>query len=136
MSAEFSDTHSADGFEVLPVAGDDPEAVFEGGRGDERIGQSRPMFAGDPARPLGHRAGDVELSERCEGLHRQIGRGVAGEQLSTRDDRVAEAMALRLELARTAEVVDEDVGVDEKVSHVASRRAAGPLLRALHRRWR
>jgi hypothetical protein len=45
-------------------------------------------------------------------------------------------VTLRAELARSPEVVDEDVGVDEEVSHVASRRATGQLRRVLLRRWR
>jgi hypothetical protein len=45
-------------------------------------------------------------------------------------------VALRPELARASQVVDEDVGVDEEVSHVASRRATGLLQRVQLRTWR
>jgi hypothetical protein len=42
-------------------------------------------------------------------------------------------MPLRTQLASASQVVDEDVGIDEQVSHVASRRATGHLRLVLHR---
>jgi hypothetical protein len=97
-------------------------------------GQSCPELSNDPTCSLGDGAVDVEPAERREKSNREIGRRVPGEQLGTRDHGVAETVPLRPELVRASEVVDEDVGVDEEVSHVASRRATGRVLRALHRR--
>ncbi len=135
-SAELSDANTADGVEVLAVAGDEPEPVFESGRCDKRVGKPCPELSNDPAGSLGDGAVDVKLAERREELRREIGCGVASEQLGTRHHRVAETVALRPELARASQVVDEDVGVDEEVSHVASRRATGLLRRVLLRTWR
>ena len=135
-SAELSDANTADGVEVFAVAGDEPEPVFESGRCNERVGKPCPELSNDPAGSLGHGAVDVKLAERREELRREIGCGVASEQLGTRHHRVAETVALRPELARSSQVVDEDVGVDEEVSHVASRRATGLLRRVPLRTWR
>lgn len=85
--------------------------------------------------PPGDGAVDVEFAERCEQLSREIGPCVSSEQLGTSDDGAAEAVTFRPELASTSEVVDEDVGVDEQISHVASHRATGHLRRVMSRRW-
>ena len=135
-SAKLSDANTADGVEVLAVAGDEPEAVFESGSCDERVGQTCPELSNESSGPLGDGAVDVKLAERREELRREIGRGVAGEQLGTRDHRIAETVTLRPQFPRASEVVDEDVGVDEEVSHVASRCVTGPVLQVLHRRSR
>lgn len=129
FSAEFSDPNAANRVEVLAFAGDQSEAVFDRRGCDERIGQPRPELSNDPPGPLCDGAVDVEFAERPEHSSREFGRRVPGEQLGTGDNGVAETVTLRADLADASEVVNEDVGVDEEVSHVASRRARGRLPR-------
>ena len=132
--AEFSDANTTDWVEVLAVAGDESEAVFERRGRDQRVRQPSAELSNDPPGPLSNRAVDVELAKRCEQSSREIGRSVAGEHLGTRHNGVAETVTLRSEFTRASEVVDEDVGIDEQVSHVASRGATGRLPRVLLRR--
>ena len=101
--------------------------MFNCGRGDKCVGKSDPELPRDPTGPLGHSTVDAELSERREQLAGEVRSGVAGEEFGSGDHRVVEPVPTGCKSNRAAEVVDEDVGVDEKVSHAATRHARGAV---------
>ena len=60
---------------------------------------------------------------------------VAGKQLGSGDHGVVEPVPAGYKSNRAAEVVDEDVGVDEKISHAATRRARAQSQTVRHQMW-
>jgi len=117
---------------VFAVPRDETETVLDGGRGDEGVGKSDSELLRDPTGTLGHSPVDAEFSERRKQLAGEVRRGVAGEEFGAGDHRVVEPVATGYESNRAAEVVDEDVGVDEEISHAATRRATAPLQTVRH----
>ena len=105
------------------------------GRGDEGVGKSDSELPRDPTGALGHSPVDAEFSERREQLAEEVRGGVAGEEFGAGDHRVVEPVATGYESNSAAEVVDEDVGVDEEISHAATRRARARLQTVRHQTW-
>ena len=108
---------------MLAVPRDQTETVFNRGCGDEGIGKSDSELSRDPTGALGHGPVDAKFSEGREQLNGEVRRGVAGEEFCAGDHRVVEPVATGYERSCASEVVDEDVGVDEEISHAATRRA-------------
>ena len=105
------------------VSRDEAQFVLERCRSDQGVGKANTELSRDAASAFGYSAVNVEFSERSEELAREVSGGVAGEQFGAGDDRVVQSMAAGLEGDSAAEMVDEDVRVDEEVSHAATRRA-------------
>jgi hypothetical protein len=118
-SADVSDAQPADGCEVLGVSRHQSQLVFNRRGGDQGIEETQSELSRDPTSPFRHSAVNDELAERGEQCGREICRGIAREELGPIDHGVMQSMTARLELVRAAEVVDEHVCVDEKVSHTA-----------------
>lgn len=102
---------------------------------DQRIRQTQSELAHNPPRSLGHVAIDGNLSKRREQLTGKRSGRVACEQLGSADHRVVEPVPPRTKLGCTPQVVDEHVGVDENVSHVANCPGWGRQQMAPHRTW-
>ncbi len=96
---------------------------------DDCVGQSETELPNHSARPFGDGAVHGMLFEWREQLRRQICRRVSGKQLRPGDDRVVQSMPPRSQFRGAAKVIDEDVGVDENISHDATFRDSGRLLR-------
>lgn len=96
--------------------------MLEGGSGNERIGQRDRDRPSQPPGSLGDLAGDVDLAmRREERLHGDLIALPAGEQLSSCDDGVR-GDPRRWDPSGSSDVVDEDVGVLQQVSHGAPAR--------------
>jgi hypothetical protein len=91
--------------------------VLDCGCGNESVRKTNSGLSPDPTRAFRYRAIDRELPEWSKNRARQIRGGVACEQLRSGDDRIVQSVTARRQLASTSEVVDEDVRVDEDVSH-------------------
>ncbi len=105
------------------------------GRCDERVGESDSELPRDPAGALGHSPVDAEFSERREQLGGEVCGGAAGEEFGAGNHRVVEPVATGYESTSAAQVVDEDVGVDEEISHAATRRTKARLQTVRHQTW-
>lgn len=105
------------------------------GGGDECVGQSDPELQRDATGALGHSAVDGEFSERRKQLSGEVRGCVASEEFGSRDYRVVEPVPTGYESNRAAKMVDEDVGVDEKISHAATRRATVRSQMVRRQRW-
>lgn len=88
-----------------------------------RASGSRTPNSRDPTGALGHGPVDAKFSEGREQLNGEVRCGVAGEEFCAGNHRVVEPVATGYESCCSSEVVDEDVGVDEEISHAATRRA-------------
>lgn len=108
---------------MLAVSRDQTEIVFNRGRGDEGVGKPDSELSRDPTGALGHGPVDAKFSEGREQLNGEVRCGVAGEEFCAGNHRVVEPVATGYESCCSSEVVDEDVGVDEEISHAATRRA-------------
>ena len=97
-----------------------------GGGSDERIGHPDPRLPTDTPGLLGDRTIDGQLPERGEEASDEVGRCGPGDQFGPRNDGVVEAVTSGSQLRCASEVVDEDVGIDEEVSHGTNRRGRVP----------
>lgn len=120
---------------MLAVPRDESEPVLNGGRGDECVGKSDSELPHDPTGALGHSTVDAELSERREQLTGEVRSGVADEEFGAGDHRLVEPVPTGYGSNYAAEVVDENVGVDEKISHAATRRARARSQTMRHQTW-
>ena len=71
----------------------------------------------EPPGLLGNRSIDWQLSKRTEQPSHDRSGSRASEQLCPRDHGVEQPVATRTKLVCAAQVVDEDVRVDQDVSH-------------------
>ena len=120
-SAQRPKTDAADRLEMLPIAGDDREPVLDRRRRDQCVGKPDSELTGDTSTTLGDSTIHGNLAERGEEPNGQVGSGVAGDELRPRDHGVVHTMASWPQLNFAAKMVDEDIGIDEDVSHDASR---------------
>jgi len=106
--------------------------MLERGRGDERIGHGDLGTRESPGLFRDRRV-DVQFAERREkDADVLLILRAAAEEFRSRDDRVRHAMSGDGQAPRSAQHVDEDVGVEQEVSHAipvaapafAKRRAA------------
>ena len=118
---ELAESKSGDGFEVAVVAGGEVHAVFQCGGCDECVGESYAGVAADSPCAFGDCAVDGQLAERRQELADRVGSGGAGEQLGPCDHGVGQPVLAGDEWLGAAEVVNEDVGVDQDVSHGPTR---------------
>ena len=109
--------------------------MLDCGRGDEGVGKWDPELTRDPSGALGDSPADAEFSERRKQLAGEVRGCVTGEELGAGDHRVVEPVPPRYESNCAAEVVDKDVGVDEKISHAATRRARARSQTMRHQTW-
>ena len=128
--SERSEPKAADRVEMLAVSGDETEAVLQRRRSDERVRKSGSELSSDTTGSLRYCAVDGEFTEGGEQLARQVRGRIAGKELRAGHDRVVEPMSAGDEGDRATEMVDEDVGVDQKISHAATRRATACPRRA------
>ena len=105
------------------------------GGGDECVGQSDPELPRNATGALGHCTVDGEFFERREQLSGEVRGCVAGEEFGSRDYRVVEPVPTGYESDLAAKMVDEDVGVDEKISHAATRRETVRSQMVRRQRW-
>ncbi len=106
---------------MLPVAGDDREPVLDRRRRDQCIGKPDSEVTGDTSTTLGDSTIHWNLAERGKKPNGEVGSGVAGDELRPRDHGEVHPMASGPQLHCAAKMVDEDIGVDEDVSHDANR---------------
>lgn len=135
-SAERSKAQSSHLLEILGVAGRELKSTFERRRRDQGVGKPEPELPGDAPGALRDRSINRDLAEGSQQACDERAGGGAGEQLRSRDDRVVQAVPSWLELCRASQVIDEDVGVDEQVSHGATCPAKEPSRWGQPRRWR
>ena len=121
-SGDVADSKPADAREVLGVSRHKSQLVFNGRGGDQGIGETQSELSRDSTGSLGHRAVNDELAKRGEQFRRKVRRYIAREELGSSDHRVVQSVTAGLDLAGATEVVDEDICVDEKVSHAANYR--------------
>lgn len=126
MRLQLSEAEASDRLEVGSIPGGQTKPVFDCGCCDEGVGEPDAALSADSAGTFGHRAIDRDLPERSKEGADQIGGGVAGEELGTSYDRVVQPVTAGRELSGASEVVDEDIGVDEDVSHDPSRPGSEP----------
>ena len=108
--------------------------MLDRGRGDERVGKADAGVPTYPSRTLGNSPVDGHLSQRAEQGGDDVGRRCAGEQLGASDHRVMQPMPARSEFDGPTQMVDEDIGIDEDVSHDPTRRGTARLATGRHRR--
>lgn len=121
-SAQGTDAKAPDGSKVPLVAGGETEIALQGRRRDESVGHPKTALAPDASGALRDGAVDGHLPERGEHTSGNVGSRCPRKELGTGDDRVVKPVAARLELDGAAEVVDEDVGVNQNVRHGPTRR--------------
>lgn len=102
---------------MLLVSCGDGEVVSYCGRGDESIGKTDSCLSRNAPGPLGHNPVDRHLAEWSEELGSHVSGRVPREQFSSGDDRIVQSMLSRPQFHRTTQMVDEDIGIDEDVSH-------------------
>ncbi len=132
-SGEVSDSEPADTHEFLGVSRHQPQLVFNGRGSDQGIRETQSELSRDSTSPFSHGAVNEELAKWGEQFGRQVRRCIAREELRSTDHRVVQSVTARPELSGTTEVVDEDVCVDEKVSHAANCHAPERRRRVGHR---
>ena len=132
-SGDTSDSKPADAREVLGVSRHKPQSVFNGRGRDQGIGETQSELSRDPTSPFGHGPVNEELAKRCEQFGRQVRRCIAREEFGSSDHRVVQSVTARRELAGATEVIDEDVCIDEKISHAANCHAPEQQRRVGHR---
>jgi hypothetical protein len=101
----------------------------ECGRSDESVGQANPALSSDLPSPFSHLSIYRKLSEWSQQSARLLRRRRTGKQLRSRDHRVVQSMLTRFELHGAAQVVDENVGVHQQISHDPTHRGRVPLPR-------
>ena len=109
---------------MLPVAGDERQVVFDRGRGDQRVRSRDACLAANAAGALRDAAVHRQFAKRIQKSLDKRRSDVAGKQLAASDDRVVDPVPAGLELAGAAQMVDEDVRVDQEVSHRIARGAS------------
>ena len=119
---------------MLPIASHDRESMLDRCRSDQCIGKPDPELTGDASATLGYSAIHCDLAERGKQPKGEVGSGVPGHELRPCDHGVMHPMPSRPQLDCAAKMVDEDVGVNEDVSHDASRHGKERTLRAQRRR--
>lgn len=98
------------------------EPVNEGGSGDQRVGEAQPVLAPHTSRLVGNSAVDGKLVHRPQQApYRHVVSllvpfAATGEELRSRHDGVPTIGGPSRKPAHLFEVIDADVGVDEKVS--------------------
>lgn len=113
--------------EVTLIAGHERHAKRERRGGDHRVRQGDPSRSPQPAGLLGEVAIDRDLDEgRQQAPHGLLVRAGAGEELSAGDDGAEDAVRPGCEGSVSSQVIDEDVGVDEDVSHSRDPTRSGP----------
>ncbi len=89
---------------------------------DQSVEQPYAARSPDPARAFRDRPVDGELTKWREQRRDQRGRAAAGEQLRSRHHRVVQPVTADATLCGAAQVVDEDVAVQQQVTHATTRR--------------
>lgn len=113
--------------EVTPVAGCERQTMLECRRGNQGVWQMHGEFAPDAASALGDRPVNDQFAQRSKKTRCRI-RACTGEQLGPRHHRIEESILPGAKLSRSSQVVDEDIGIDEDVSHGPIRSAPAPAL--------
>jgi hypothetical protein len=97
--------------------------MFQRRSGDESIGGTGFCLPPKPARTLGNRAIDRDLSEGCQEAADAVFLGLGpSEELTAGHDRIGESPTGGVQPASTAQMVNEHIGVDKKLSHDPTRR--------------
>ena len=120
-SSKRAKTDATDRLEMLPITGDDRESVLDRRCGDQCIGKPDSELTGDTSTTLGNSTIHRELAERGKKPNGEVSSSVAGDELRPRDHGVMHPMTSRSQLDRAAKMVNEDISVDQDVSHDASR---------------
>lgn len=128
-------TEASHGLEVGSVPCSQTQPVFDGSCRNDGVGQTDAALSTDSASAFRHRAIDRDLPERGKESADQIGGSVARKELGSGDDRVTQSVTAGNEPASASEVVDEDVGVDEDVSHDPIHPGSAPWRPELRRTW-
>ena len=112
--------------EVCSIAGSQTELVLDRGCCDESVGKAESALSSNPPSPFRYHPVDSDFPKWSKECAHQVGGGVAGKELGSGDDRVVDPVTAGSQFPGAAQVVDEDVGVDEKVSHDPIRRGWAP----------
>ena len=134
-SVERAETNSSDRLEMLPIPRHDAESSLQSRCCNQCIRKPRARLPSNPSCSFRNGSVDIDFTEWCQQPDAEIGCRVAGKQLGSRHDRIVHSMFPRAELTRSAQVVDENVGVDEQVSHGTMRCVKEPPRRERLRTW-
>jgi hypothetical protein len=107
---------------MLLVPRRETKVAFKSGCRDESIRHTKSGFPPNPSSTFGDRPIHWEFTEGSEDARRQVGPGGAREEFRPGDHRIVKSVSGRFEFSRASQVVDEDVGVYEDVSHDPTRR--------------
>ena len=91
--------------------------MLDGSSCDERIWESDPGFPPDSASAFSDNPIDFDLPKRSKNNRNRITGRVTSKQFCPGDNGKMEPMRLGFERPRATKVVDEDIGVDQIVSH-------------------
>jgi len=91
--------------------------VFDGGCSDEGIGEPDAALSADSSGLFCHCAFNRNLAKRCQESAHKVGGGITCAEFCSGDYRVVQSVFAGRKQVGTSEVIDEDVGIDEYVSH-------------------
>lgn len=131
---QIAETQTSHLIEVRSVASSEAKLMFDSGCCDEGVGETNPALSTDPPGSFRHGTVDGNLSKRCQQCAHQIGSCIAGKEFSPGDYRVMQPVPAGSELLSSSQVIDQNVGVDEDVSHGPIRLDWAPWRRVLLQR--
>ena len=95
--------------------------MFDCGCSDEGVGKPNAALSANSSGSFCHCAFNRNLAKRCQECAHKVRSGITCEEFSSGDYRVVQPVFGGRKLVGASEVIDEDVGIDEYVSH-------GPIL--------
>ena len=103
--------------EVRSISSDQAEPVLDGCCCDESVRKADTDLSPDSSSSFRHLTVDGNLPKRSEQRAHKVRSSIAGGEFGSGDDRIVQSVASRSEFSSTSQMVDEDVGVDQNVSH-------------------
>ena len=112
--------------EVTSVTAHDRESVLKGSRSYQGVRKTQASVVSQSSGALCDVSVYRKLAKGCEQLRDRFCRRRSREQLGAGHHGVVQPVRARPKLCSSAQVIDEDVGVDEQISHVPTRRVKVP----------
>lgn len=111
-STDLTNPESADSFKIAAVACKETQLVLNRCGSDQCVRQPYPFLPPQPASTLCHHSPNIQLAKGSEKDTHNLRCSIASKQLGPRHNRIVHAVRPRIELPRSAQMINEHIRVD------------------------